>query len=450
MALTIAYIGAGSETFGPPVIDHLFGSTLLVEEGLTLVLMDINPTHLEGIKEYAEEVARGLALQPKIECTTDLETALGGADYVLCSIEIERYFYWTQDFHIPRQFGFTQVYGENGEIGGLFHALRNMGPMLEIARAMERVCPEALLLNFSNPEHKLCEAITRLTSVRTVGLCPGVHIGRQQIANILERPVETIDTAACGINHFTWFQRIRDSESGEDLYPALRRRDEEGDELAQWHEIGLGRILFRRYGLWPSPGANHYAEYLHWSKSFVADNLQYYYDPARGTPWGDAPTPEFVYSIERVDPERPWIRQTKPKIHGEDEGIDVDAIGAGMAVMIIEGLSCGVTRELHSMNVPNRGAIPGLEDETVVEVPATVDGSGIHPHPMGPLPEAITATLRLHGSIHKLLVEAFEKRSRDTLLQAVLLDPTANDYLRAMEMVNTFLRVQGDRLPAFT
>lgn len=449
MSIRIAYIGAGSETFGPPVVDHLFSSDLLLDQGMTLVLMDQKADHLTEITAYATGKAQELPARPSVETTTDLEACLRGADFVLCSIEVERYFYWAQDFHIPRQYGFNQVYGENGEIGGLFHALRNMTPMLEIARAIERICPDAVLLNFSNPEHKLCEAITRLTSVRTVGLCPGVYIGRQQIADILERPVDSLDTAACGINHFTWFQSIRDGASGEDLYPELRRREAKGDELSHWHEIGLGRILFRRYGLWPSPGANHYAEYLHWAKAFVAHNMQYYYDPALGSPWDGAPSPEFVYSIERVSPERPWIRQPKQKVHGEDEGIDVDAIGAGMAVMIMEGLTTDVSRALFSVNVPNRGSIPGLEADTVVEVPATVTRDGIEPHRMEPLPEAITATLRLHGSIHKLLVEAFETRSRDTLLQAVLLDPTANDYLRAVEMVNAFLRIQEERLPAF-
>ena len=450
MSLRIAYIGAGSQTFGPPVVEHVFGSELLLSRGITLVMMDRKSEHLVDITRYAQDKAAQLAELPKVEATTELETALRYADFVICSIEVERFYYWSQDYHIPRRFGFNQVYGENGEIGGLFHALRNMTPMLEIARAMERLCPNAVLLNFSNPEHKLCEAITRLTDVRTIGLCPGVYLGRRQIADILERPVESLDTAACGINHFTWFMSIKDAASGEDLYPALRARDLEGDELSHWHEIGLGRILFRRYGLWPSPGANHYAEYLHWAKAYVADNLQYYYDPARGTVWDDAPTPEFVYSIERVDPKRPWTKQKKHKIHGEDEGMDVDAIGAGMAVMIMEGLTCDVTRTLFSMNVPNNGAIPGLDSETVVEVPATVTRDGIAPHSMPPLPEAITTTIRLHAGIHKLLVEAFQKESRDALLQAVLLDPTANDYLRAVEMVNMFLRLQADRLPNFT
>lgn len=447
MAIRIAYVGAGSETFGVPVVDNVLGSNLLRQAGVNLVLMDINSVHLHDISAYAQAQASHLGTAVRVETTTDLSAALTGADFVISAFEVNRHYYWAQDYHVPRQFGFNQVYGENGEIGGLFHALRNIPPMMEMVRTMERLCPEATLLNFSNPEHKLCEAVNRLSKIRAVGLCPGVYLGREQIAQILERPVQTLDTSACGINHFTWFQHIRDAESGTDLYPALRERDRLGDELSRWHEIGLARILFRRFGLWPSPAANHCAEYLQWSKEFVANNMQFFYDPAGGSPWSGGGAPEFVYSIDRVESARPWIKQPKEKVHGEDEGMDVDAIGAEMAVMIIEGLACDQERVVPSGNVRNNGAIPGIADDTVVEVPITINANGIQPHEMKPLPEAIAATIRLHGSIHKLLVDAYANRSRDTLLQALLLDPTVTDYRRAVEMMNTMIELQKERLP---
>jgi alpha-galactosidase len=447
MAIRIAYIGAGSETFGPPVVENVIGNELFRKEGLDFVLMDIQEGHLTGILAHARDLTARYGDTVTVTGTTVLREALQNADFVICAIEIERYYYWAQDYHIPRQYGFDQVYGENGEIGGIFHALRNMGPMLEIARAMEKHCPDALLLNFSNPEHKLCEAITRLTSIEVIGLCPGVFLGRQQIADILDRKVETLETAACGINHFTWFQKITDRDTGEDLYPLLRDRDASGDLLSRWHEIGLGRILFRRYGLWPSPAANHYAEYLQWSKEYVANDLQYFYDPGEGSPWKGGKVPEFVYSVERVAPDRPWVPQAKKKVHGEDEGMDVDAIGATMAVMIIEGRFFNLERHLHSVNVPNKGSIPGMPDDMVVEVPANVSGAGIMPVQMDPMPEAIAATMRLHGSIHRLIVEAYRHNSRDLLLQAILLDPTVTSYRRAVEMMNHMLELQKDRLP---
>lgn len=206
--------------------------------------MDKVDEHLTDIERYARYVNEELGRRAEICATTDLEMALEEADYVVAAIEVDRYLYWSQDFHIPRRYGFRQVYGENGGPGGLFHALHNMGPTIESARAMEQVCPDAPLLNYTNPEHKLCEAVTRLTGVQAIGLCHGVFMGQKQIARILELPEEELETAACGINHFTWFQKVRERKTGEDLYPRLREMERKGDWLSNWHESGWRAFCF--------------------------------------------------------------------------------------------------------------------------------------------------------------------------------------------------------------
>ena len=291
----IALIGAGSRSFGPSTVRDVLLSAALAERDVELVLMDKAAERLDDIEQYARHVKNKLGRTTKLTATTDLGAALDGTRFVVTAIETQRELYWSMDFHVPRNHGFRQVFGENGGPGGLFHGLRSMGPTLEIARAMERLCPEAYLLNFTNPEHKVCEAVSRLTRIQSVGLCHGVFGGMQQIARILDMPVEQLDCAACGMNHFTFFQRIRDRQTGEDLYPRLRQAEREGDWLSDWHEIGLARVLFRRFGLWPSPAANHYGEYIRWAEEFVADELQYFYDPADGHPWETGMVPEFVY-----------------------------------------------------------------------------------------------------------------------------------------------------------
>lgn len=183
-ARTECGIGAGSRSFGPGTVRDVLLSEPLAEIGVELALMDIVEEHLRDSEQYARFAAEKLGHLAKISATTDLDTALARADFVVKVIEVDRYLYWSQDFHIPRRYGFRQVYGENGGPGGLFHALRNMGPTVEIARAMERLCPDALLLNYTNPEHKLCEAVSRLTDIQTVGLCHGVFMGREQIASL--------------------------------------------------------------------------------------------------------------------------------------------------------------------------------------------------------------------------------------------------------------------------
>ncbi|MCX5757594.1 MAG: alpha-galactosidase, partial [Candidatus Hydrogenedentes bacterium] len=400
----IALIGAGSRSFGPSSIKDVLLSEPLAEQGVELVLMDTVAAHLKDSEQYARRVAEKLNRRTSITATTDLDAALRGTRFVVTAIEVDRFLYWSQDYHVPRKHGFRQVFGENGGPGGLFHALRNMTPMLHIAKTMERLCPDAWLMNFTNPEHKLCEAISRLTSIRNVGLCHGVFMGMEQIARILDMPVEHLDGAACGMNHFTFFQTIRDRRTGEDLYPRLRALEREGDWLHDWHEIAMARILFRRFGLWPSPAANHYGEYIRWAEEFVASECQYFYDPADGHPWQTGNVPEFVYSLSGNVTGRPWKKPEPEPASFETSNL----LHSGeLAVPIMEGIACGVRRRLEAVNVPNRGAIPNLPDDMVVEIPATVDASGMASESMPPLPEPLAAMMRTQATIHQLLVEAF-------------------------------------------
>jgi alpha-galactosidase/6-phospho-beta-glucosidase family protein len=442
----IALIGAGSRSFGPASVRDILLSDPLNETGVELVLMDTVADYLTDIAAYAKHVADKLGRKARITATTDLSEALTGTGFVVTAIEVDRFLYWSQDFHIPRKHGFKQVFGENGGPGGLFHALRNFTPMLEIARTMEKLCPEAPLLNFTNPEHKICEAVSRLTSIQSVGLCHGVFMGMHQIARILDRPVDDLDLAACGINHFTWFQKVRDRKTGEDLYPRLRELEREGDWLSDWHEIGLARVLLRRYGLWPSCGANHYGEYIRWAGEFVASECQYFYDPADGHPWKTGDIPEFVYTLNGDLGARPW-KKPEEKRH-DFESAELKPSGE-LAAPIIESMHCNVPRHLDAINVPNQSAIPNLPGDMVVEVPAGADGDGFHPCQMEPLPEGIAAMLRLQGSIHQLLVEAFAEQSRNKLLQAFLLDPTVDSYRRAVECVDEMIQLQQELLPEF-
>jgi len=443
----IAIIGAGSRSFGPRTIGDVLLSDPLSEAGVELVLMDKVPQHLVDHEAYARRVREKLGRTAEITATTDLEAALSGADFVVTAIEVDRYLYWSQDFHIPRKYGFRQVYGENGGPGGLFHALRNMGPTVDIARAMERLCPGAPMLNFTNPEQKLCEAVSRLTSVQAVGLCHGVYMGREQIASILGVPEDQLDTVACGINHFSWFQSIRDRRTGEDLYPRLREVEREGDWLCDWHELGLSRILLRRFGLWPSPGANHIGEYIRWAEEFVAAELQYFYDPMEGHPSVGGEPPELVYSLSGDKTARPW-RRPAPSAPSLND-LPLEPSGE-LAVPIMEAVGCGLHRGLAAVNVPNQGAMPGLPSDMVVEIPAAADADGLHRPSLDALPEAILAMLRVQGSIQQLLVEAFSERSKEKLLQTLLLDPTVDSYRRAVGLVEEMLVTQRDLLPEFT
>jgi alpha-galactosidase len=442
--ITIALVGAGSRSFGPGTVRDILLSETLAERPLQVRLMDIVADNLVDISGYAKSLAEKLGRNAQISTTTDLEAALEGVQFVVTAVEVQRDVYWAQDYHIPRKHGFRHIYGENGGPGSLFHALRTMRPMVHIARTMERVCPDAMLLNYTNPMHKVCDAIATLTNVPLVGLCHGVWMGMEQISYILDKPIEEMEMEACGINHFTWFQTIRDRRTGEDLYPRLREAERAGDWLADWHEIGMARILLRRFGLYPSPATNHFGEYIGWADEFYANELLWFYDPADGHPWQTGNVPEFVYSLSGNKTHRPFKKQ-EPKHHRLEDS-KLEPTGE-LAIPIMESLACGKPQGLDAINIPNRGWIPNLPDDMVVEVPATGDAEGLHPKRMEPLPEAIAAMIRLQGSINKLLVEAFAEGSKSKLLQAVLLEPTVNSYRGAVAMVDEMLALQCDILP---
>jgi len=451
--LKIVLVGAGSREFGPATLRDIYLSEPLAERGAEVSLMDLNADELATTQAYAESLANRMDRGHRVTATTDLGEALDGADFVVMAIEVNRYFYWAQDFHVPRTYGFRQIYGENGGPGGLFHALRNMGPSVDIAREMESRCPDAWLLNYTNPLTKLCEVQTRLTSTKVIGLCHGICHGKEQVCRLMEHPQEDLCGYACGLNHFTWFQELRSLSTGEDLYPRLKKREKEAHWLSDWDEIALSRILLRSFGLFPSPGANHIGEYVRWAEDFLGSSmLQFFYDPREGDPWDTGDVPTWLYNLSDhptdapLFPDGPLPRLKPSREERDTAGGEISPSGE-LAIPIIEGLACGVEKELAAVNVPNQGWIPELPDGAVVEVPATVGPAGLRPRTMGPLPEAILALLRTQVSINKLLVEAYAESSRSKLLQALLLDPTCHSYRQSVHLIDRMFELQADILP---
>jgi alpha-galactosidase len=328
-----------------------------------------------------------------------------------------------------------------------------MGPSVDIARAVARICPDAWLLNYTNPLTKLCEAQTRLTDARVIGLCHGVFHGKEQICRILDHPLDDLEAYASGLNHFTWFESIRSKSTGEDLYPRLRERERAAHWLADWDEIALSRTLLRVFGLYPSPGANHIGEYVRWAEEFLGSSaVQFFYDPRDGHPWDTGQVPTWIYNLNDdpthtpLFPGRPLSRLKAPREDREGQGDSLHPSGE-LAIPIMEGLAFGVEHDLAAVNVPNQGFVPGLPDGSVVEVPAKVGPRGLEPRAMQPLPEAVLALLRTQTSINRLLVDAFESKSRDLLLQSLLLDPTTHSYRAAVELIDRVFDIQGEVLP---
>ena len=450
-----AIIGAGSVSFCPATVADILLSPQFKElDEVEIYLMDIRQEALDVSRGFCEKFAERLGRKPVIRSSMNLTEAVYGADFVITAVESNRYHYWSQDFHIPRRYGFRQIFGENGGPGGMFHALRNLPPMLNIAHEMERGCPDAWILNYSNPEAKLVEGISNLSKIKAVGLCHGEIMGIHQVAELLQMPAERIGVAPVGLNHFGWFTRIWDKETGEDLYPKLHEQEKKADILANWDYYGLARFMLRTYGLWCYPGTNHFGEYFAWSDTFFAGScIQYHFDPAMENPWETKKPPKFVYSFSsRITGKKLFPDEDTPTGDAQyQEHFNPDTRGDTPSneygIAIAEAIFFDKTTEIGAVNMPNKGYAPNLPEGMVIELPATVDGKGIHPKKCDPLPTAVAAMIATQGAIHKLVIEAYCEKSRKKLLQAVLLDPTVSNYNNAVAMINELCEMQKDILP---
>ena len=448
--LKITIVGAGSVSFCPITVSDILRNPSIQAIELEIVLMDVNPEALTVSRQFCEKLKQQFKPDAIITTTLDLKEALQGADFVVTAIEKDRYHYWSQDFHLPRKYGFRQVYGENGGPGGMFHTLRNLEPMLEIARTMEEVCPEAYLLNYTNPEAKLVSILSRATKIKVVGLCHGEEMGRDQLAIVLGMDKSEFKTVACGLNHFGVYTQITSKKTGEDLYPLLFEKEKKLDKLVEWDEMALPRMMLRVYGVWVYPGTNHIGEYMAWSDEFLASaKMQYFYDPMTEAPWENPKEPlEFLYSIAGGHLEEALSKTEKEDVFSQAFNEDREmGQSEEYGVPIIEAITFDKPIEVGAVNVPNEGYVSNLPEGMVVEVPARVDGKGIHPLKVDGLPTGIAAMIATQGAIADLLYEAYVERSRRKLLQAMLLDPTISTYTNAVHLIDEMFKWQGEALP---
>lgn len=455
----VVIIGAGSAIFGLGTLATIVRSPRL--QGGTLALVDLNADGLSLIDALARRLNIEWEAGLSITSSTRREEVLSGADYVIVSIEAgPREGLWKRDWEIPVQFGVRQPYGENGGPGGFAHTLRQVPAMLSIARDMERLCPGAWLINFTNPVPRLCLAVSRYSRIKTVGLCHQINIAYMLIGVALAnrlgvdvppgvssnahpdvwpksryvasqvRPV--VDVKAAGLNHFTWIMDMRDRRTGEDLYPVFRK----AFMALPANFEPLTRAVFQATGLCPVPGDSHLAEYLPWC-----------HDP-QTRPWEKYGL--YLYNWERASAERDEKWQAIEGMIRAGAPIDSlrQAHGEG-AVEIIEGLMGGEPLYREAVNIPNQGHIPNLPDGAIVELPALVDGSGIQGLHTHPLPDMIAELCRREITVAGLSVDAAVNGDRIIALQALLLDPCINDIDTARSILDAYLTEYADYLPQF-
>ena len=456
----IVVIGAGSASFGENTLAALMNSKIL--RGSRLALVDRNPSSLEIVTRLAERLNREWEAGISITSHAHHGEALDGAAFVVSAIEVgAREGLWRRDFEIPLKYGLRQPYAENGGPGGFAHAARNIGPVLEIVRDMERACPDAWFINFTNPMVRICDTVNRHSRIKAVGLCHQIYAGYAMVglalaaelgitvpeglrgmeASAEQAPLQhqlqaqvvpLVDIRAAGLNHFTWILSIHDRRTGEDLYPLFRRRWAELDPKFE----PLTRRVFDAFGTFPVPGDTHLCEYLPWVSDPLTKPWEKYdlklYD------W-DLFANLRVFEHERL----------KSMADGEvtvDGLLETDSEGA---LEMIENVAGNGTHYHLAANLPNQGQIANLPPGATVETPVVVDGAGIHPVQVGALPGPVAELCRREITVAQLCVDAAVEGDRRKALQCLLLDPVVNDLEQAGRILDDYLEAYKEYLPQF-
>jgi alpha-galactosidase len=425
----IVAIGIGSFAFGVELLRDVFRSEEL--RGCRLALVDTDARRLELMAALARRLNDAARWGVEVEPAVDRTEALPGARFVVTSIEVNRDALWRLDHEICLRHGVRSVLSENGGPGGLSHALRTVPLMMGVVRDIERLAPEALLFNYTNPEGRVCLAIRRHTSVRAVGLCHGVAGTVPYVAEVLGRAPDEIDLRAAGVNHFTWTASLTDARSGADLQPAFRERL--GARPPE--ERPLSRLLYDRFGMFPTTGDNHVGEYIGWAAEVTGTDG---YDFARAAELRRL-------ALENIEG---WASGRKPVDSLLAQPSREARLGMSVAGMMADALS-GRAGRRPSLILPNDGYIENVSGDAVVEVPGCIEAGTPRGIPVGALPGPVASMVQNEVEIQKLVVDAAVTGSRELALQALLIDPVVNSARKAEALLDDILASHAAYLPQF-
>jgi alpha-galactosidase len=456
----IAFVGAGSTVFAKTLVGDILSFPELADS--TISLHDIDPERLEVTARIAGRMAEELNVAPVIVATTEREAALGGADYVITMIQVGGYDPATLvDFEIPKRYGLRQTIGDTLGIGGIMRGLRTAPVLLEICRDMERLCPDALHLNYANPMAINCWALYQGSAIETVGLCHSVQGTAAELAADIGVPVEDMAYLVAGINHLAFFLRLE--RHGEDLYPAVQRVVDEG-RVPAWNRVRYD--LFERFGYFVTESSEHLSEYVPWYiKRGRPDLIERYNIPldeylyrcqaqirawevAEG--WLEDPSAVDEAAFQEALAGIPLMARMAEYALAAVRGIDQVGRSGEFASRIIHSMETNAPRTIYG-NVPNQGLIDNLPPDCVVEVPCLVDANGVQPTRIGALPPQLAALIQTNVNVQALTVEAILTGQRSHVYQAAMLDPHTGAELdpdQITSLVDEMIEAHGPWLPA--
>ncbi|HET8665634.1 MAG TPA: alpha-glucosidase/alpha-galactosidase [Nocardioides sp.] len=427
MPATIAIIGAGSVVFTRDLLGDVFSFPELGES--RVVLHDIDAERLETAVAIAEATAREVGVRPSITSQADRRAALDGADYVINVVQVGMHEATVRDFEIPERFGLHQTIADTIGIGGIFRGLRTFPVLAGIARDMAEVCPDAWLLNYTNP---MAMNVSYLHAVapdlKVLGLCHSVHWTVHDLCELVGVPMDEVSWWSAGVNHQGWL--LRWERGGQDLYPLLDAKIAADPELRRRVRVDM----YRRLGYYPTETSEHSSEYVPWYLHHPSEverlrlNVGEYVDISA----------ENLAEYHRV----------REQLAGS-ERLEVRSEATEYAPQVIHSLETGTQRVI-SANVANLGLIDNLPARFAVEVPTLLDGLGAHPVHVGELPPQCAAVNRGYVGPAELAVRAAVEGDPRLVRAAAMVDPNAAASLtvdQIWELCNALVAAHGNLLP---
>lgn len=441
--MKVTLIGAGSVVFSKQLMVDILSFQEFEE--CTFSLMDIDPTRLSMIEKVAKMFIEQRKSKAKIEVTSDLKVALKDSNYVICLVQVGGFDSTLKDFEIPEKYGIKQTIADTLGVGGVFRALRTIPVVDDICRNMEEICPDAVLLNYTNPMAMLSlYVLKKYPGIRYVGLCHSVQTTTKQLALYMNKPYSELEVKVAGINHQSWFLDLK--HKGQDCYPILynlkNRIDQDPEFIPEYlfgykgndswfrenfkdsaaETFATDKIRFemmKKLGYYVTESSEHNAEYCPY---FLKDDslINKYKIPVN----------EYIRRCKIMLKE--FEENRKLIDRGEELYVDTSQEYAGF---IIHSMETGMDRNING-NVLNTGLIRNLPEECCVEVPCLVNRSGVQPTYVGELPQQLAAYNRTNINVQLLTVEAALLGKKDYVYHAVMFDPLTSSKLNLDQIWN--------------
>jgi alpha-galactosidase/6-phospho-beta-glucosidase family protein len=440
MATTrICFVGGGSYQWTPKLLTDI---ALTKDLSGTIVLHDIAPEPMDVMQQLGRKIMQAAGADFAIETSGNLEEALKDAEFVIVTITTGGLEAMRKDLDIPLRYGIYQSVGDTVGPGGWSRALRNVPVMVGIAKAMEKSCPNAWMLNLTNPLTALTRAVYKTTSVKAMGLCHELQGVRGGMIRMFGNEVEDYEMKVAGINHLIWLLDLK--INGRDGFEMVREYEVAGKSVPLRSTSGGHRAPFQdrwrvkqslleTYGYLPAAGDRHVAEFFPY---FLNE------ETGAGEDYGVLLT-KIEHRYDMLHASQAEVKATLASdepmtlAHSPEESADIIAA-------MVNG------RPFRAIvNVPNTGQIDNLPRDVIVETLAEVGATGVNPIGVGALPAGVLGTLHPHVVNQELLVDAALTGDRQLALQALLGDPLVKDYRAAPKLMDELLEAHAELLPQF-